>query len=388
MDRKRLQQLLDRYQQGKATREELNFLESYYAFFDRWPAGKDLTEEELQNERQEVLERLYREMQDKEPAPIVPLLSPARRRWWMAAAVMALLIIGGIIFWMVSRPSGSLSLATTTAVKDFAPGKNGAVLTLSNGQKIVLDSVGDGELAKDASVAVIKTNGTITYRGKTAEIVYNTITTNRGRQWQLVLPDGSKVWLNAASSIRYPVAFTGSSREVTITGEAYFEVKHDTKKPFRVYINTVSGNGGMIEDLGTAFNVNAYGDEVNIKTTLLEGSVRVTKGGSNALIKPGQQASFPNPPSGDGGITVSHADVDQAVAWKNGVFQFDHADLKSVMRQLSRWYDVEVKYEGPVPERQFGGKISRYSNASEVLRVLELSKVHFKINNKTIIVMP
>jgi transmembrane sensor len=217
---------------------------------------------------------------------------------------------------------------------------------------------------------------------------YNTLTTERGNQYQLVLPDGSRVWLNAAASITYPTVFNSRERMVTMTGEAYFEVVHRDRMPFKVKV----GNR-VIEDLGTNFNVNAYPEDSALKTTLLEGSVKV----GNLVLRPGEQASFDNKGrignkgqiSDKGRIRViTKADMDQVMAWKNGMFQFDHADLKSVMEELSRWYGLDVRFEGNAASRHFGGKISRSSNLPEVLKILELSKVHFRVEKKTIVVTP
>ncbi|HEY9259959.1 FecR family protein, partial [Chitinophaga sp.] len=206
----------------------------------------------------------------------------------------------------------------------------------------------------------------------------------RSKQYQLVLADGSSVWLNAASSVRFPAAFSGNVRRVEITGEAYFEVapllRNGKKVPF-----IVSTHGMEVQVLGTHFNVNAYPDERTIKTTLLEGSVIVTKGKTKQLLKPGEQARLD---PGNNLVLYKDVDTDREIAWKNGYFSFDQADLSSVMRQISRWYDVDIVYAGQVPDRHFGGEISRTSRVSEVLKILEESKVHFKIEEKRIIVLP
>ncbi len=314
---------------------------------------------------------------------------------YVAAAVLILAILAA---FLLKLPQGKTPAAVTVKYKnDVAPGHNGAVLTLSNGQKIVLDSMANGELAKDANISVIKKDGEITYQGKTDAVVYNTIATAKGRQWQLMLPDGSKVWLNAASSIRYPLSFTGRERAVEITGEAYFEVKHNTRLPFRVYINTPSGDGGIIEDLGTNFNINAYADEQAVKTTLLQGSVKVSSGPSSStahsplsiVLNPGQQAVYTPSKNKGGTIRVEKdIDTDLIMAWKDGCFQFDEADLPTITRQLSRWYNVEVFYEGRPGNRKFFGRINRNMNLSAVLQVLEANKVHFRIEDNRLFVTP
>jgi ferric-dicitrate binding protein FerR (iron transport regulator) len=226
------------------------------------------------------------------------------------------------------------------------------------------------------------------------------MSTPKGRQYQLTLQDGSKVWLNAASSIRYPTAFTGNTRDVEITGEAYFEVKHNAQQPFRVRLP----NGSIVEDIGTSFNVNAYNDEADIKTTLIEGSVRVLSsvvsgmspaggGGSDqrdmtgvgrgVVLKPGEQAEA----TSNSLLTTRSVDLDAVMSWKNGYFSFNNADIKTVMRQLSRWYDVDVIYQGEIPNEKLEGKIPRNVNASVVLDALQYTGIKFKIEGKKIIVM-
>jgi ferric-dicitrate binding protein FerR (iron transport regulator) len=211
--------------------------------------------------------------------------------------------------------------------------------------------------------------------------LYNTISTPKGGQYQVTLSDGSKVWLNAASSLRFPATFSGKERKVELTGEGYFEVAHNKKMPFHVTVNDLD-----VEVLGTHFNINAYADESAIKTTLLEGSVKVVKGNETKIIEPGEQASVTT--SEDEINVKQQVDLEQVVAWKNGIFQFERADIESVMRQISRWYDIDVDYHGRVSEH-FGGTISRDVNISDVLKMLEMTGgVNFKIDGKKVIVMP
>ena len=317
------------------------------------------------------------------------------RKAWPArsavAACVALLGVGGWLWVHVQRsnPSGHVSSVTTNG--EAVRGRNGARLILQGGQQILLDSTINGQVTVQANSAVFNSGGQLIYKALdekpagaagaagVAGTSYNTLTTDRGKQYQLLLPDGTRVWLNASSSITYPTAFNGPNgpgRTVTMIGEAYFEVVHRDRMPFKVRVRNRE-----IEDLGTHFNVNAYGEGSSLKTTLLEGSVRVGR----VVLQPGEQASV----NDKGQVSVlKDADLEQAVAWKNGMFQFDHADLKSVMGELTRWYNVDVRFEGNAASRHFGGKISRFSNISEVLKILELSKVHFRIENKTIVVMP
>jgi len=303
-----------------------------------------------------------------------------------AAAVIFLLLGAGVYLWVSRVPKADPARTGETAVllkNDVAPGGNKAVLTLANGSAILLDSVHTGILAQQGNAAVVKSNdGQLAYNTlheKPTEVLYNTLATPRGGQYRLVLPDGSKVWLNAASSIHYPTAFAGKERKVAITGEAYFEVAKNESMPF-----VVMANGTAVQVLGTQFNVNAYDDEVMVKTTLLEGAVRVTKDAATALLQPGEQAQLTKA----GEIKLVHdADIEEAIAWKNGLFQLKSADVPTIMRQMARWYDVAIVYEGGVPDGHISGKVPRGMNLSKVLEVFELSGVHFKIEGKKIIVM-
>jgi transmembrane sensor len=304
----------------------------------------------------------------------------------MTAAAVVLLLIGLTRLWRSYRPIQ----ADTAPVVVVAPGGNKAVLTLAGGKKIILDSAAAGILAEQGNTHVQKLgDGKLAYKvgdeggvrgdnvanaGKAGSAVtglYNTLTTPRGGQYQLVLPDGTKVWLNAASSLTYPTAFTGNSRTVEMTGEAYFEVAHDRKRPFMVRVG-----GQMIEDIGTQFNVNAYTDEPAQVTTLLEGAVKV----GGRLLRPGEKATVTGATAtGAGDIQVTRGDPNQAVAWKNGLFDFTDVGLQTVMRQLSRWYNVDVTYEGNIPPRQFTGMIGRSLTLDQVLKGLAKERVHYQI---------
>jgi len=306
-----------------------------------------------------------------------------------AAAVILLFAVGGSLYYYNSRHREQIvSSGAAHEQPDIAPGGNIAVLTLSDGTKIALDSAANGALARQGNTNVIKRkNGQLAYEsgantrggyGKAIEIKYNTINIPRGGQYQVLLPDGSKVWLNASSSLRFPTAFAGRSREVEITGEAYFEIAKNAGMPF--YVKT---NGMAVEVLGTSFNVNAYFDEPSIKTTLLEGSVRVRKGQAAAMLAPGQAASLTT----KGTIEIKKdADVDEAVAWKNGLFRLTSSDVPTIMRQLVRWYDVDVVFEGGVPSGHITGEVPRNTSLSKVLKVFETSGVHFHIEGKKIVV--
>ncbi|MDP4150823.1 MAG: FecR domain-containing protein [Bacteroidota bacterium] len=307
-------------------------------------------------------------------------------RWaWRAASVLLLIAsgLGGYRVLSVHRPPRIADRQITHST-DAVPGGNKAVLILANGSKIVLDSVRSGKLAQQGGINVIKIeSGRIAYSGSNedpTEIVYNTLATPNGGQYQLTLPDGSRVWLNAASSIRYPTAFRGAEREVAITGEVYFEVIGNAKMPF-----VVEAGPTRTTVLGTRFNVKAYADERSVVTTLLEGAVRVSSGGDERTLRPGQQAVLDE---ASRLMTVREADTYQAIAWKNGQFDFDQTDIPTIMRQISRWYDVDVSYRSDYAGIKFGGGISRQLNLSLVLRLLDKNGVHTKLEDRNLIVLP
>lgn len=297
----------------------------------------------------------------------------------VAASVLVTIGIGTLVLFQKSDQS-SIEVASKGS-DDKEPGKTGAILTLSNGSKIVLDSVGNGLLTNQNNTAVSKKNGGVVYTASSdAETVYNTMTTPRARQYNLELSDGTKVWLNASSSITFPTSFAANERKVILTGEAYFEVAKDKKRPFRVSVNDM-----QVNVLGTHFNVNAYGDEDAVNTTLLEGSVLLTEKGKKLLLKPGQQAQTEK----SGAIVLKdNVNLEEVMGWKNGVFYFENASLQAVLRQVSRWYDVDVVFEKGVPTRTFEGEIQRNLQLSQVLKILEKNKVRFKIDGKILRVMP
>ncbi|MRG47957.1 DUF4974 domain-containing protein [Chitinophaga sp. SYP-B3965] len=300
-------------------------------------------------------------------------------------AAAAALIAFAVIFLFQPSPPALKQVVKENKLHQVVPGGNKAVLTLADGTQITLDSTGNGAIASQGNVQVIKLDsGQLAYNaakgGKGNEMSYNTLVTPRGGQFRIILPDGSKVWLNAASSLHFPTAFNGKEREVQLIGEAYFEVAKNPQMPFKVKVNEMA-----VQVLGTHFNVMAYPDEANIKTTLLEGAVKIQHGAKAVQLKPGQQAQL----NTAGNISVNEGvDMEEVVAWKNGYFHFNHESLEGMMRQIGRWYDAEITYEGNISDREFGGKIERGSDITEVLKILELSKVHFRIEGKKIIVTP
>lgn len=292
---------------------------------------------------------------------------PVRRIWlrYAAAAAVLLLMSTGIYFLSQRSPSSS----SITIQHDVQPGSNKAVLTLGDGLEIQLDSLEH----RTVRPGIQQSGGQLEYDAQhSASISYNTLSTPRGGQFSVVLPDGTKVWLNAASQLRYPTAFTGHNRKVEISGEAYFDVAKDSRHPFLVSIN----NKTEVQVLGTQFNINAYEDENGIRTTLIEGAVRMVSGTQQEILKPGQQAHLSN-----GTLSLaSSVNTAQVIAWKNGVFDINDMRVDAVMRQLARWYDVEVIYENGVPpDIMFYGHIQRHLQLSQVLKILEKMDVHCRI---------
>jgi transmembrane sensor len=299
------------------------------------------------------------------------------RLWPLIAVVAAVVVMvfGAGLFYFNQRTKRDQH--TVMYANDIKPGGNKAVLTLSNGKQIVLNDAKNGTLVKDNNTIIHKTaEGKVAYESSGSNnsiIEYNTMVTPRGGQYQVNLSDGTSVWLNAASSLKYPTQFKGAERMVELTGEAYFIVKHNEKQPFKI-----KTKGQVIEDIGTEFNVNAYANEPVSKTTLVEGIIAVNK----TVLKPGEQSIF-----NGNSLQVVSANVQLETAWKNNKFRFESESIASVMRMVERWYDVEVEYVGQIPDDKFGGRVSRYDNVSKVLEKLESTgSVHFKIKGRKITV--
>ncbi|SFW13071.1 FecR family protein [Chitinophaga sancti] len=297
------------------------------------------------------------------------------------AAAAAAIIVLGTTAWYVFKPDRrQVAPIIAAKVNDVQPGKSGAVLTLANGQVIALDSAGNGVIANQNGTTVTLNNGSLRYNADNAAAVsYNMIRTPKARQFQLQLPDGTTVWLNAGSSLKYPTAFTGKERIVSITGEAFFDVAKDAAHPFVVEV----ADQVKVQVLGTQFNINAYPDEKQIRATLLQGSIKVNKDAAAVVLQPGQQAQVNDE------ITVNrNINTSQVSSWKDGVFNFDDLGVEAVMRQLARWYDIEVVYEQGIPTNRFYGEIGRNLSLAQVLEGLKLSGVHFRIEGKRLIVLP
>ncbi|MEP7258175.1 MAG: FecR domain-containing protein [Flavitalea sp.] len=324
----------------------------------------------------------------------IPLIKPAHRihflrtAWLRYSAAVILLFGIGVYLWNANKPLSTQSSAEKAYLKnDIAPGGDKALLTLADGRKIALDSAGNGELALQNGARIIKSkDGQIIYYPGSSPVAhgvaYNTMSTPRGGQYTLTLPDGTRVWLNATSSITFPTAFQGTLREVTITGEAYFEVVKKAGVAFSVTVRRSANHGDMhVQVLGTHFNINAYDNEEYFKTTLLEGSVKIN---DQLVLSPGQQSQLDK----NGGLGHTAADIAQDIAWKEGLFNFSSSDIGTVMRQVERWYDIDVKYKGAKTTDRFTGKIKRSVNLSELLKILAYSKVHFQLEDRTLTVLP
>jgi transmembrane sensor len=391
--------LLTEYISGTASKEQLNelldFIRDYPGEYESIAATDELlTLVSTRNEDPDIIitaaaakrmrERLLDGINGERIAIKHVRVIPIWKR--IAAAVAILLVLSLAGYFVLNQNKKPIDIVQNPpALKNdiVAPTSNKARITLANGTIVSLDSVNSGTLAMQGNMKVIKNaNGEIAYQsadnGHATEVQYNTLFNPRGSKViPLTLSDGSQVWLNAESSLRYPTSFTGNERKVEITGEAYFEVAKNASMPFKV------GKGEKeITVLGTHFNVNAYDDEEALKITLLEGSVKISTGQKSTLIIPGEQAIVTSE------ITINHsADLEAVMAWKNGLFHFNSATLPEVLRQLARWYDVDVTYEGTISQMKFGGEITRNTNLSQVLQILEESKVHFKIEGKKIVVL-
>lgn len=363
--------LLAKFKAGQCTPEEIAWLESWYMSWN--------TADKLPLSAQEL-----KAVEIEMSGALGLTEKPALKLWAriaVAASVLCLLSIG-FYFYVVNSKIAQQQSYTT----NVSPGGNKAVLVLADGRRIDLNDAKSGALAKQGNVLVKKTkDGQLIYDlsgavpAKGSETTYNTIETPRAGTYQVVLPDGTSVWLNAASRIKFPTSFAADERKVELRGEAYFEVVKNPAKPFRVV-----SDDQVIEVLGTHFNVNNYTDEPFTKTTLLQGSIKVSSHTNSKIIKPGEQSSI----GPKGQIEVVSVNAAQEVAWKNGLFSFKKADLVSVMRQISRWYNVDIIYEGEVPEISFTGKIYRNVNLGQALESIGYMGVKYRIENKKVIIEP
>ena len=401
MDKAQLAELAERFLSGTATEAEKKLLHEWYDTADKEEIELVFTSEPETEEA--VGKRLFgglqlvmqEERQETRHRRIV-----LTRRWIVAASVIFVVVFAGKYFWDMDRaskkPAGVAKIAKPRT--DLPPGSNKATLLLGDGSVINLAEAKNGSIKPGAGALIEKKDSQLIYGfGAPGAAEMNTIQTPRGGQYEVVLADGTKVWLNSASSMSYPTTFTGNNRQVTLKGEAYFEVAEDKTRPFKVSVGDV-----QVEVLGTHFDVMAYDDENAINTTLLAGAVRVTTrgaasqalagdasgalaGSASRVLAAGQEASVDR---SSGSLSVNDVDADESIAWKNGFFDFKGVSIETVMRQLARWYDVDVEYEGKT-DKHFRGTISRSENVSAVFKMLELTgEVHFSMEGKKIIVKP
>ena len=363
MTKEELTKLLERYHQGICTEAEKLLVESLHLYSH--PIGDKIdANDQVKNDIWQDIEATLQSQQQKRLWP-----------WWYSIAAAVLLVIGlGIWYHHGFTPTHP----TSQQFADIAAGGNRATLTLNNGRKIELDSTHTGIVIHASTVRYTNNGTAIAHSPDAASAVnYHELATPKGGQYQVILPDSTQVWLNAASTLRFPNEFTADAREVEVSGEAYFEIAPDKNRPFRVKTKAQT-----IQVLGTAFNVHAYSDEPQERTTLVNGKIKIESNAFSSIIQPGHCATIT-----EQGGAIQAVDTDDEVAWKSGYISFNEQTLENIMRQISRWYDVHITYQGVDPSLRFGGRVSRYAHVSEVLRRLELTEqVRFKIEERRIIV--
>lgn len=379
MQQQDIELLISKYLRGLATKTEEDIIHSWYRTQNNREADVEW-KSNTANEEELLKGRMLAKINEQ----IAPRRSKSYKRlYWGAAAAAVILMVFSAGLYLFSNTSADRLVNNKI---DIGPGTNKAILILADGSKIALNDADTGLIARESGISIRKTaDGQLVYdaSGKIMageETAINTIETPRGGQFMINLPDGSKVWLNAASRLTFPAAFKGNERRVELIGEAYFEIAKDKDAPFTV----VSGKQA-VEVLGTHFNINSYSDESSINTTLLEGSIKISdlSSGQSLLLKPGEQARVGE------GIEVSAGDSEAATAWKEGYFKFNNEDIGSIMRKLSRWYDLDISYQKDFTNHHYIGTISRFENVSQVLEMLELTgTIHFKAQGRRITVMP
>lgn len=378
MDPQKLIELLDNYLNNRCSPKERELVEKWFELHgDNVDFIGQLNAMDQKNYTDKIFNDIVKTINSNNKSK--------RRRHSIEAIAGAFILIAlaGIFLFKYHffKVKDKEEIITASKKISIPPGTNGAILILGNGNKITLDSTDShnitaqtaGQFKKDGDSLLMYAHAE-KRAPTTKNNIYNTLITPAGKQYSLLLPDGSKVWLNASSYIKFPTVFSGNQRMVEIGGEAYFEIVHNASKPFRVSVG-----GQVIEDIGTIFDVNAYQDEPDIKATLVSGSIKI----NNVRLKPDQQAIIQS-----GKLKVVNVDAANVTAWRNGYFTFDNTSLEELMRQISRWYNVKVEYEGVIPDLHFGGGITRHCDAAQVLSILEQSNIHFKIENKKIVVMP
>lgn len=370
MDKERLEYLLEQYRRNLCTSEERMEIDNWY---------KDLGDESLKFHTHanspgagEYLDHQYGVIKSR------IIRDKIRNRYSLfMKAVAAILLLGVGTWYFIFKPNSAI-VKHTLAIADIEPGTDRAVLSLANGKTILLDERGNGDIGVEDGVQIIKTDsGELAYTGHSAgSNSYNTLSTPRGGKYKITLSDGTKVWLNAETVLKFPAAFTGTERGVELTGEAYFEVAKDSKRPFHV----LSGSQ-KVEVLGTHFNIFGYPNEKQIRTTLLEGKVSVETGGKKMMLSPGEESVLEGK-----ALTTRSANLDQAIAWKEGLIDITNQSLEEIFTQISRWYDVEVIFQGKIPEKQLSGQLDRGLMLSQLVQGLQKMQIPVSLQGKRLIV--
>lgn len=410
MTEEQLTYYFERYAQGNLSKDE----RVVFADLLKDPANKEMAEQILDRDwpiwennqldfsqeitriEQGVTSRIYADQSLSGARPVYRI--HFLKKWGWAAAILILFGFGAYFYTASKKTEGGVVKGKAIPTPDILPGSNKALLTLSDGTAITLDSAARGAIAQQGNSSVVKTaNGEIIYDVKghsQGEVMMNTMSTPRGGQYRLTLPDGTTVWLNAASSITFPAAFTGNDRKVKVTGEVYMEVAKNSKMPFVVDVDGKT----TVEVLGTSFNINSYTDEGSIATTLVEGKVRVLPGNRSAVtaspdrqlspqavtLRPGQQALQPDNTTT---ITINAgANLEQVLAWKNGIFNFTGKSFQSIMKDVERWYDIQVKYEGAIPTRKLKGEMDRGVQLTDLIRFLQGFGLHVELKDRTLVI--
>lgn len=373
--------LYEKYTAGHCSEQEKELFEAYT---DEFALADEPWDTTTLGDEKSIINRIYNRLQGE----IQRKPGSGRFLWYkFSAAAAVLLILGSGLFYYYKNSVGMPVLKGQMAKTDvIKPGSKRAILTLNDGSTIVLDDSKSGVVANQGKTVISKSSdGQIVYNADgvppatEASEVYNTISTPRGGETQLLLPDGTKVWMNAETTIKFPAVFCSKIRKVELFGEAYMEVAENKKVPFKVIVK-----GAEVEVLGTRFNINAYGDGPYVNTTLLQGSVRFKNSSREAMLKPGQSGVS----AANGELTVKNVNVEDAVAWKNGYFVYQDEDIYSIMAKAARWYDVEVEYRGSMKGKSFWGRGARYEHINELLKNLELTgEVHFKVQGRRVVVM-
>lgn len=385
-----LEELIKKYNSGQCTDDEKAWLEQWYLTFE-WSDPKNAPErEKLMALKEEAWSAITAARNPDYTG--ASTLSASRDRqiyrikWWRLTAA-AVFIFAGIFsyytFFQQAHNSPMENVTRETMFRaDVMPGTSKATLVLADGSIVALDSISGDRVKEKDGTLIDKQQGRLVYNsaGSTGgPVLYNTLNIPRGAEYQLVLPDGSRVWLNAASSLKYPTRFTGTERKVFLKGEAYFEVAKNAAMPFNVY----TGANMKIEVLGTHFNIMDYDDEAAVKTTLAEGKVKISNQQTTVTLMPSQQAVWKKKLQQ---MSVRQVDPEKEIAWKNGMIEFNDDDLPYIMRQISRWYDVDVSFEGAVPEESYNGSIPRKATLSEVMQILKIAGVKYWLDNKKLVI--